>query len=73
VAVVCQVDAGLEKTRQSPEKTRVGSVSGAQSGAVGAKLHDLAGSGLDQVIKAWPSLAKADRDRILAIVNAEGR
>jgi hypothetical protein len=69
VAVVRQVDAGLEKPQKSPGKTRVGSVSGAPSGAVGADLVDLADAALAKVIAAWPSLSKADRDRVLAIVS----
>jgi len=70
VAVVCQVDERLEKTQKSPGKTRIGSASGAQSGAVGAGSLDLADSGLARVVEAWPGLSKADRDRILEIIDA---
>jgi hypothetical protein len=64
-------DEGLEKTRKSPEKTRIGSASGAQSGAVGAESADFGDSDLVRVNEAWPGLSKAVRNRILAIVGAD--
>ena len=57
-------DEGLEKTRKSPGNKRIGSVSGAQSGAVGADCDPE----LARIVEAWPGLPAGVRRKVLAIV-----
>jgi hypothetical protein len=49
-------DAGLEKPQKSTGKTRVGSVSGAQSGAVGADSANLAVGDRSKIVEGFAGL-----------------
>jgi hypothetical protein len=57
---------GVESFAKTPEKPRVGSASGAESGALGAK-HD---ADLTQVVVAWPNLPADVRKMIAGVVAA---
>jgi hypothetical protein len=58
-------DAGLEKSRKSPEKTRIGSVSGAQSGAVGADWGTLAAGDRDKIVEGFTELPLGMRQTLV--------